>query len=189
MCKRLVRGVVVGAVLVVMTAMTVGAFDTDLLKSRLAPRTEALDVGADALRVDRALWKSDLDRSEARHSEALHVSQTLAVRQAERWIQDFDLKKIDRFRKEGLSLSPARLSNPMGGDINLSLNVSEKLRLRMAATRFTRDLLYDPLKSRVWMDLYRMDMPDRRASLTLTNTYRFDEDAADLMLKLNRSFE
>ncbi|MBI5135970.1 MAG: hypothetical protein HZA24_01400 [Nitrospirae bacterium] len=186
------RGIITVGVLaaaVVCAAAPAHAMDMALLKLRLTPTQADQDRRYDRLQVDAGYWQDDRALLAARQSRAMRVSQTYVLENLQDWAKDTPLEGVERLRRTDLKLGSGAPARMFGQDVNLSVRVAETLRLRVTAQDFSRDILYDPVGQRMWVDVFQVALPERRTGLKLTNTYRLDNDSTNLILKIQHQLE
>jgi len=171
------------------------AFDADLFRVRLMQPDDGTPREDPALAVDSNFWVYDETVDAAQRAVANRAAKLFLDTQFETLAEGTLLESVARLRHTDIRLGTTtpRAAEPGAAEdtapMDVSLRVSERMRLRVSQGEFSRDLLYDPLRERLWVDLYQTDLPSVGAGLTLTNTYRFESGSADLLLKLNRPFD
>lgn len=164
-------------------------FDAGLLKMRLIPTQSEIDRQAALLQVNAELWKSDEELLALRRHRAMRVSQSYINDNLKSWAKDTPLERLERLRNTEISLDRAPLPTVFGHDVDLSLRVSEQVRLRVTSADFKRDILYDPIDQRMWVDVLEMGLTKAGTGLKLTNTYRLDDASNRMILKIGRPFK
>lgn len=178
---------------VIVCPPVVPAMDVALLKMRLTPTAADQDPRYDRLNVSSDFWQDDRSLLAARERAAMRVSQDYVLGNLQDWARDTPLESLERLRRTDLMLgSGGRTNGSSAGlaqDVQLSVRLAETMRLRVSTRDFSRDILYDPVDRRMWVDLFQVDMPEVRAGLKLTNTYQLDNDSTNLILKLQHQLE
>lgn len=163
------------------------AFDPEVLRVRLLPKEGPPGASAYRLEVTETYWKPE-EAVEAEHRRnALRVTRDYVARNLSTWTEGGALEPVERLRHTDLSVRGASGAETDGLDVRL--RVAEEVRLTVTGDAFRRDLMLDPLTHRMWMDLYRLELPHSGADLTLTNTYRLDDEGNRVLLKLRHSLE
>lgn len=171
--------------------------DVKALRARLNVDTPIFPNG-DGDPMDLELNDERLEL-EAHEEMAAQVAGDYASEHFGEWVRGTPLEHVEQLRRTGIELKPrmlpgaARISRLAGGGdsggrtggLRLSLRLSDEVRMRITNGHFTRDLYYDPLGRRMWMELYRIDLPGIRGGLAVTNTYRLDDESSDLLLRFN----
>jgi hypothetical protein len=165
------------------------AFDPEVLRVRLIPKETPAGAPPDRLEVTEAYWKPGEDVESERRSDALRVTQDYVSKNLATWVKGSALEDVERLRHTDLSVAGGDGAGPGAGDLNVKLRLAEQVRLTVAAESFRRDLTYDPLRRRAWVDLYHMNLPTPATGVTLTQTYGWDREDSRLMLHLRHSFE
>lgn len=167
------------------------AQDVETLKKRLVQPEETGSVEHEPMEDLSQSWQFEDILLQGRQREASRLTNRYLSNNLENWAKGTPLERVERIRRTDIPLgwskngeeeSPSRL--------RLSVRISEEVRLRMGAADFQRDLLYDPLNARMWMDLYQIRLGNGgRTGLTLTDTYQLDEDASQLLLRIHHSWK
>ncbi len=169
---------------------TAAAFDADLLKGRLTPRLSDMAVRPAPEPVPHGDWQGEEADLIRRNRQAKKLSQSVLVDHLEELAKDTPLESIERLRRTDLKLGGEGSSPQLfGRKVDFSLRISEQLRLRVASGDFQRDLLYDPIDERVWVDLWQSDIPETRTGLRLTNSYRLDNASTNLILRIDHQLK
>jgi len=164
------------------------AFDAELLKGRLMPRPA--DAARNGLTVaDGPAWQSDEERLAERRSKAMRLSQSTLVDNLQGWARNTPFESVEKLRRTDIKLGSDTPTRMFGKNIDFSVRVSEQLRLLVAAADFHRNILYDPLDERMWVDLWRLHLPESRTGLKLTNVYRLDNASTNLLLKIDHQLQ
>ncbi len=166
------------------------AFDADLLKGRLAPRVSDVDLRPAPDLAPRVSGRGEEMELARRHRQAKKLSQSVLVDHLEELARDTPLESIERLRRTDLRLGGENSTTQLfGRKVGLSLRISEQLRLRVVSNDFQRDVLYDPIDERVWVDLWQSDLTASRTGLRLTNSYRLDNDSTNLIFRINHQLK
>ncbi len=198
------RATVVGQAILVAVFMTVGsavlaaAMDADLLRTRIQPRAE---LHGEALAVSNPLLDQEALSDAQGRDRAFNISRKLASQQLNEWVSLVDYAPLKRFQQHGFNLTTQSLSGDYSptaeesqGDssaydgllpFQLSLRVKNDLRVRVSGADFSRDLMYDPVRGKLWWDLYRLRLSDDLVGLSVTNSYHIDEDNTRLIFRLD----
>jgi hypothetical protein len=166
------------------------AFDPEVLRVRLIPKETPAGAPPDRLQVTEEYWKPGEAVESERRSDALRVTQDYVSKNLSTWVKGGALEGVERLRHTDLSVAGGDGEAPGAGALNVKLRLAEQVRLTVAAESFRRDLTYDPLRRRMWVDLYHVDLPTTATGVTLTQTYGWKHDEGSrLMLNLRHSFE
>jgi hypothetical protein len=163
------------------------AFDPEVLRVRLMPRPDPAGTPPDRLEVTAAYWKPEEMVQGERRREALRVTQDYVGGNLSTWVEGGLLEPVERLRRTDLSLTGD--GAPAAGGLDVKLRVAERVRLSAAAAGLQRELTFDPVARRMWVDLYRADVKPLRTGVTLTNTYDLQGEGNRLMLNLRYRFE
>lgn len=186
-----IRAVIAALLFGLLLARGAAAFDPEVLRVRLVPKDAPPGARPDRLQVTEEYWKSDQEILGERHRDALRVTEDYVSRNLSTWVKGGPLEEVERLRRTDLKLAGGDGAGPGAapGDLNVKLRLAEQVRLTVAAESFSRDLTYDPMKRRMWVDLYHVELPDTTTGLTVTNTYGWDSEGNRLMLNLRHSFK
>jgi hypothetical protein len=168
---------------------TVVVTGTEVVRVRLMPREATPGTPPDRLTVTEAYWGSGAALEGERRRDALKVTEDYVSSNLSTWVKGSPLEEIERLRRTDLNVAGGGAGPGAAGDLNIKLRLAEQVRLTVAAESFRRDLTYDPLRRRMWVDLVHFELPDTETGLTLTNTYGWDNEGNRLMLNLRHRFE
>jgi len=186
---RPVRAAIAALAAGLLVASAAAAADPEGVRVRLIPRQEPLGVPSDRLQVTEGYWKSDETDLARRRRNALKVTEGYVSKNLSTWVEGSALESVERLRRTDLTVAGGDGAGPGAGDLNVKLRLAEQVRLSVAAESFRRDLTYDPLRRRMWVDLVHMDLTDTDTGVTLTHTYGWDNEGNRLMLNLRHHFE
>jgi len=183
-----VHRIALGAAALLLLALPAAAFDPEVLRVRLIPKDVPQGTPPDRLEVSPEFWKPDEMVERERREDALRVTQDYVSRNLPVWASGTPLASVERLRHTDLSLTGDSSAGP-GRGLDVKLRLAEQVRLTVAAESFRRDLMYDPLGRRMWVDLYSGSVPGLGAGYTVTNTYGLGDQGDRLMLNLRYRFQ
>lgn len=186
---RRIRAAIAAFAAGLLLASAAAAFDPEVLRVRLIPKDAPEGAPPDRLQVTEDFWKPEEDVLSERHRDALRVTEGYVSQNLSTWVKGGPLESVERLRHTDLSVAGGDDAGPGASDLNVKLRLAEQVRLTVAAESFRRDLMYDPLRRRMWVDLYHVDLPDTTTGFTVTNTYGWDNEGNRLMLNLRHRFE
>jgi len=172
------------------------ADDPQTIRERLAPR--AAPAGTPEFhRPDAApVWLPEETFQRNREREAASVGEAYVSDNLDAWVEDTPLEAVARLRRTDLVLTgggqvagnPAAAA-PRPGALNVRVRLAEKVRLTVVRDDFRRDLLYDPIRGRMSMDLFHETLGDAGTGIALTESYQVDDGASRLLLNLHHRLE
>lgn len=168
-----------------------GAEDPNFLQPYLAPRDAAgTPDGSAAAGPVEPRWMPPEAVERERSDTAREVGQDYVSDHLEDWLDDTPLAAVERLRRTDLVISGdgGGEARPEGG-LDVRLRVAERVRLTVAREEFRRDLVYDPLRNRMSMDLFHTDLSGPDTGLALTDTYEVGDDAHRLLLNLRHRIQ
>lgn len=168
-----------------------GAADPNFLHPYLAPRdAPGAPGGPGTAGPAEPGWMPPERVEQARSDEARQVGEDYVSDHLEAWLDDTPLAAVERLRRTDLVISGdgGGAGKPDGG-LDVRVRVAERVRLTVAREEFRRDLVYDPLRNRMSMDLFRTDLSGPDTGLALTDTYEVGDDAHRLLLNLRHRIQ
>jgi hypothetical protein len=177
---------------------TARADDPETVRARLAPRD--LPAGAPWVHRQAAApaWMPEEAMQRNREREAASVGQDYVADHLDTWLEDTPLEVVGRLRHTDLVLTgggggsgaqgEAAAVRPPGG-LDVRVRLAEKVRVTVVRDDFRRDLLYDPLRNRMSMDLFRSNVGGPATGVALTETYRVDDGSSRLLLNLHHRLQ
>jgi hypothetical protein len=173
---------------------------SQMVRERLAPRPEPMGAPIDAADVREPAapaWMPEEAVEREREHAAASVGEAYVADQLDAWLDGTPFEALARLRHTDFVLTgggtdstapgPAAAAPPRGLDVRL--RVAEKLRLTVAHDAFRRDLLYDPIRGRMSMDLFTTSLPNSDTGVALTESYEVGDGANRLLLSLHHSLE
>lgn len=172
------------------------ADDPDTVRARLVPR----DAPAGAPWVQRAAaapaWIPDDALEREREREAASVGQAYVADHLDTWLEDTPLEVVGRLRHTDLVIAGGERADGAAGapaaapaGLGVRVRLAEKVRLTVVRDDFRRDLLYDPIRGRMSMDLFRSTVGSPATGVALTESYRVDDGSSRLLLNLHHRLE
>ncbi len=192
------------AACVVLASVSARADDTRTIQSRLAPR--AAPAGAPDTHIPAAApaWMPEEAVERERERAAANVGEDYVSDHLDGWLDDTPLEAVARLRHTDLVISgkrdapaatpavpgtvPSAKAAPSGG-LDVRVRLAEKVRLTVARDGFRRDLLYDPLRNRMSMDLFRTSLPGSDTGIALTESYEVGDGASRVLINLHHRLE
>lgn len=163
---------------------------TETVRARLDPA----GVPAGAPDVERPAaapaWMPEEAVARDRQRDAAKVGAAYVTDHMDTWLADTPLEVVERLRHTDLVVAGGGGSGAAApGGLDVRLRLAETVRLTVARDAFRRDLLYDPIRGRMSMDLYATTLPGLDTGLALTESYGVDGGASRLMLNLHHRLE
>lgn len=163
-----------------------GAADPVSLESHLTPRDPAGSPDGPASAVpSEPAWMPPEAVERERGDTARRVGEDYVSDHLETWLDDSPLAAVEQLRRTDLVISGDGGGGARSdGGLDVRLRVAERVRLTVAREGFRRDLLYDPLRNRMSMDLYHADLRGPDTGLALTDSYEMGDGDHRVLLNL-----
>jgi len=167
----------------------VRAGETDTFRARLAP----YDIPAGTPGVYRPAatpaWMPEEALARDRQHDAASVGEAYVADHLDTWLEDTPLEVVDRLRHTDFVVAGGASEAAAPGGLDVRIRLAEKVRVTVARDDFRRDLLYDPIRGRMSMDLYATTLSGPDTGVALTETYGVDDGASRLLLNLHHRLE
>jgi len=172
------------------------ADDPETFLARLAPRDVPAGTPWAYRPATAPAWMPEEALQRDRQHRAARVGQEFVADHLDSWLEGTPLEVVERLRHTdfviagggggGETVAPDAATP---GGFNVRVRLAEKVRLTVVRDDFRRDLLYDPIRGRMSMDLFRGSVGGPDTGIALTESYEVGDGASRLLLNLHHRLE
>jgi hypothetical protein len=134
-------------------------------------------------------WMPEEAVERGREHDAASVGEAYVSDHLDTWLEGTPLEVVDRLRHTDFVVSGGASGASGPGGLDVRVRLAEKVRVTIARDGFRRDLLYDPIRGRMSMDLYATTLPGLETGVALTESVGVDDGASRLLLNLHHRLE